>query len=105
MKKIPAPSGLSKESEALWDGIMQEYQIADTAGLMLLETLCKLNDEIIECREMIEKEGLTVLNRYDKPKPHPLLDVERRARGQFLQVLKALNLDLEPLKNVGRPGR
>jgi glutathione S-transferase len=44
-------------------------------------------------------------DRFGQPKPHPLLATERDARAQFLAALKALNLDLEPLRDrVGRPG-
>jgi hypothetical protein len=42
-------------------------------------------------------------DRFDVMKPHPLLAAERDARSQFLQGLKSLNLDLEPLRD--RPGR
>ncbi len=43
------------------------------------------------------------IDRFVQRKPHPLLAAERDARAQMLAALKALNLDLEPLKDRGRP--
>jgi hypothetical protein len=42
-------------------------------------------------------------DRFGAPKPHPLLPIERDSRQAFLAGMKALNLDLEPLRD--RPGR
>jgi hypothetical protein len=36
-----------------------------------------------------------VTSRLGDPKPHPLLAVERDARGQFLVAMRALGLDIE----------
>ena len=56
-------------------------------------------------RRQIEKEGPTSHDRFGQLRGHPLLAVERDARGQFLMALKALNLDLEPVRDrPGRPG-
>ena len=44
-------------------------------------------------------------DRFGQVKSHPLLSVERDSRAQYLAALKALNLDLEPLRDKpGRPG-
>jgi hypothetical protein len=44
-------------------------------------------------------------DRFGAPKPHPLLPIERDSRAAFLAGMKALQLDLEPLRDhPGRPG-
>jgi hypothetical protein len=54
-------------------------------------------------QEAIERDGMTVLDRFGQRKAHPLLPAERDARAQMLAALRALNLDVEPLHE--RPGR
>ena len=56
-----------------------------------------------EAQAAIKEEGPQVKDRFGQSKAHPLLVVERDARSQMLQGLKALNFDLEPLQD--RPGR
>jgi hypothetical protein len=58
-----------------------------------------------EAQDAIKRDGATVMDRFKQPKAHPLLTVERDSRSAMLHALKALNLDLEPLKGApGRPG-
>lgn len=54
-------------------------------------------------QEAIQRDGMTILDRFGQRKAHPLLPAERDARSQMLAALKALNLDVEPLHD--RPGR
>ena len=99
-----APSKLSKEAKKLWLSIKEEYQIDDKAGLLLLTTAFEAFDRLRQCQQAIEDEGATYLDRFNKPKINPLLSVERDARAQMLAALKALNLDIEPLRDgPGKP--
>jgi hypothetical protein len=52
----------------------------------------------------IQRDGLT-LTINEKPMLHPAAKVVKESRSQMMQALKMLNLDLEPLKGVGRPSR
>jgi len=110
LQKIPAmttakspPKGLSTQSKALWKRLASEYAIDDDAGLLLLETAMEARDRMRGAQEAIERDGMTVLDRFGQRKAHPLLPAERDARSQMLAALKALNLDVEPLHD--RPGR
>ena len=102
MKKSP-PKHLSRESKALWRDIVAEYELEDSAGLALLGQACEALDRVRSAQAQIEKDGELVADRFGQLKPHPLLTSERDSRGQFLAALKALNLDLEPLRD--RPTR
>lgn len=106
-----APGHLSKESKRLWRELLEEYSIQDSAGLRILRTTLEAYDRSQSCRLIIDGgngkdgEGMQILDRFSQSKPHPLLTVERDARAAFLAGLKALNLDLEPLRDGrGRPG-
>ena len=85
--------------------IIKEYDISDAAGEALLRTFASSFSLEISCQEQIDREGLTIIDRFDQLKPHPLLTTLRDARSQKLAALKALNLDIEPLHDKpGRPG-
>ena len=104
MKNIQkAPSHLSAEAKKLWDEILSEYSIDDAAGLHILRVSLEAFDRVQEARATIDTQGMTVTDKFGQIKPHPLLATERDSRAAFLAGLKALNLDLEPLRE--RPGR
>jgi len=116
---IHAPPHLSEEASEIYQGIVSEYGINDIAGLRILQVALEAYDRAQSCRVEIEKDGMILddddgfQNRtgslFDsgkktgKRKPHPLLPIERDSRAAFLAGLKALNLDLEPLRD--KPGR
>ena len=88
-----------KEVERLVD----EYNITDSGGENLLMTFAGAYSLELDCQDQISREGLTIKDRFDQDKPHPLLASLRDARAQKLAALKALCLDLEPMKTIGRP--
>ncbi|RIK36221.1 MAG: phage terminase small subunit P27 family [Chloroflexi bacterium] len=103
MKK-QAPKHLSREAKLWWRRLIDEYGIDDNAGLLLVQTAMESFDRMRAAQAAIEADGATVKDRFDQPKAHPLLSVERDARAQMLAALKQLNLDLEPLRDgPGRP--
>ena len=83
---------------------MKEYEIIDPAGLLLLQTALESFDRMRGAQESIATVGATVTDRFGQLRAHPMITVERDARAAMLAALKALNLDLEPLRDgVGRP--
>ena len=106
MKNNPkAPGHLSTDSRRLWRELVAEYDIGDRAGVLLLTTAMEARDRMKAATKTIENEGQSVTDRFGQVRAHPLLVVERDARAAMLSALKALNLDLEPLRDrPGRPG-
>ena len=105
MKTVRCPRHLSAEARKIWREILSEYQIEDAAGLRILRVSLESFDRAQAARKAIDKEGMTVTDKFGQKKPHPLLPIERDSRAAFLAGLKALNLDLEPLRpGPGRPG-
>lgn len=84
--------------------IQDEYEISDSGGLQYLETFTSAFALELRAEAAIKADGLTNVDRFGQIKSHPLLSVVRDARSQKLSALKSLNLDIEPLKTVGRPG-
>lgn len=99
-----APSHLSKAAQGIFKGLVTEYGISDVAGLRILQAACESWDRAAAARREIDRAGMVVLDKNNQAKSHPLLTVERDNRAAFLQALKSLNLDLEPLHSgPGRP--
>ena len=84
--------------------LQKTYRITDAGGKNILDVFESALMTVLECQEVIGKDGLKIEDRWGQQKPHPLLSVLRDARAQVLSSLKSLCLDLEPLKGVGRPG-
>jgi P27 family predicted phage terminase small subunit len=98
------PTHISAAAKRLWSDIFAEYSIDDAAGLAILRVSLEAFDRSQEARKVVKKQGMTVSGRDGQVRSHPLLTVERDNRAAFLAGLKALNLDLLPLKKPGRPG-
>jgi hypothetical protein len=103
MKK-PKFLGYSPKTRKFLQSIFSEYEISDAAGLQLLTVAGACMDRMQEAEDLLKKEGLTVPDRCGGSKLHPANIILKDSRAHFLAALKALNLDLEPLKTVGRPG-
>lgn len=98
------PLHLSIEAAGWFERLVAEYGIEDDAGLLTLQTAMEAFDRMRQCQQAVAEDGPQVRDRFDQCKPHPLLTVERDCRSQMLAALKALNLDLEPLRDgPGRP--
>lgn len=99
-----APPGLSVAARGWWKKLIAEYEIADQAGLLLLQTALEAFDRMKQAQKLIKQDGAVVNDRFGQPRAHPAATIERDARAAMLSALKALNLDLEPLRDgAGRP--
>jgi phage terminase small subunit len=98
------PKHLSRSAKQLWRDLTIEYSLDDAAGLRILRSALESLDRAEAAREAIERDGLLIRDRWGQDKVNPLCAVERDARSSFLHAMKALCLDIEPLRDkVGRP--
>ena len=105
--KLPKrpPLDLSDAAKAWYTAVRREYAIDDPGGLWLLETAAHAYARMEDARTRIAEEGPIIPDRAGCPRAHPMLQVERDARSGLIQSLKALHLDLEPVRDrIGRPG-
>lgn len=85
--------------------LIDEYGITDAGGLLYLRTFADAYTQELNAMDIVAVDGLTLKDRFGQIKAHPLCGPIRDARSQKLAALKALNLDLEPLRDApGRPG-
>lgn len=107
MKKFThkPPKHLSSAANVWFRELQREYDIHDVAGVSLLTAAAESWDRCTSAREAIAKDGGPIIrDRFEQLKPHPACAIERDARAQFIAALKALNLDIEPLRDgPGRP--
>ncbi len=93
------PDHLSREARSLWRRLCDEYGISDAGGLAILAQAGEALDRLRVCQSQIAKDGPIIIDRFGQQKVHPLLSVERDCRSAFLAAIKALGLDIEPLKD------
>lgn len=103
--KIKFKKHIRRESRTEVRKLINEYDILDAGGINLLLIYADADTAERNAQDIINTEGMTVLDRFNQVKSHPLLTTARDARSQKLAALKALNLDIEPLRpGPGRPG-
>jgi len=93
------PAHLGEAGAQLWAAIVQQYRIGDGAGLVLVTTAAECLDRMRQAQEAIREHGLLVADRYGGKRQNPACVVERAARDGMINALKALNLNLEPLRD------
>lgn len=100
------PDHLRPAGKAFFASVVSEYGIADAAGAALLSTAAECLDRMRAAQASIAEHGELVTDRYGAPKLNPACALEKDARSGFLAAMRALNLDLEPLRDgPGRPAQ
>lgn len=97
------PAHLGRDGAALWRQLAVEYSIVDAGGQALLTAACEALDRMRQAQEAIARDGAVIPDRYGCPKTHPAANLERDSRNGFLAAMRALRLDVEPPKPIGRP--
>ncbi len=99
---VKPPQHLSREAKGWWRKLVAEWELGDDA-LLLLRAALESFDRCNQARLLLDKDGLTVLDRFGQAKIHPAAAIERDARLQMVRCWRALNLDVDPPHE--RPGR
>lgn len=94
-KPPPAPKGLSAEARAVWVRLHKEFNLVDAGAVEVLHAGLRAYEQMRRAEAIVEREGLTVLDRYGVPKMHPAFAVGKTARGQWLVALRMLGLHRE----------
>lgn len=105
MRKTATSSKTIESRARAWiKKISKEFGIDDAGGTLILEELERALVTELRAEAVLAKEGHSFSDRFGQRRAHPLAAVARDARAQVLASLKALNLDLEPLRDgPGRP--
>jgi hypothetical protein len=87
----------------LFRQLISEFAIDDSGSVSLLVTAMEAHQRMRRARERVAKDGEVFKNRFGELRPHPCIAVERDARDGYLRALRALRLELKPVKATGRP--
>jgi len=84
--------------------IERDYCVSDPAGLIYINQAREALKRMRQAQIALERDGISVVDRYGQIKMHPAATVEKNSRLAMFKALAALHLDVEPLKNAaGRP--
>jgi P27 family predicted phage terminase small subunit len=89
-----APMHLTKKTKEWFNKMLAEYELEEH-HLKILVAAAESLDRIDEARETVEKEGAYFQDRFDQPKAHPALSVEKDNKVLFARLIRELNLDIE----------
>ena len=92
-KNAPPPKHLEKPERILWGKIVALYSF-DDAALALLASAMEAHGRMRRCREIVDRDGEVISDRFGQSKPNPATTIERDARSAFHQAMKMLSLDL-----------
>ena len=101
-QKIVAPKYLKAKTREWFESVIKDYEL-EPHHIRLLTMAAESWDEAQAAREVVAKEGLTYIDRFDCPKARPEVAIERDCRTSFARLLRELCLDIDPPKETGRP--
>lgn len=98
MKKAQEKPGkqghLKAETHEWWQDLQREY-VLEPHHIRLLTLAAEAWDRCQQAREVIDREGLTYVDRFGSPKSRPEIAIERDARLAFARLIRELNLDID----------
>ena len=97
-RTVRTPGHLSSKSKSFYKRVVSEYDL-ENHHLKLLRLACESWDRGQQAREVIEKEGLTFIDKTGQPKPRPEVKIENDCRIGFARLLRELQLDATPAES------
>ena len=88
----PPPDHLSPAMQAWWQAIVRDYDL-DPHHLCLLEAACDAWHRMVQARETLARDGLTVTTK-SGTKKHPAAGIDSRLA--FARLVRELDLDCAP---------
>ncbi|MCL4854019.1 MAG: P27 family phage terminase small subunit [Bryobacteraceae bacterium] len=95
MKTARAPENLSPAARRWWTRLQREYADWTPDGLILLESALQAFDRWQQARAEIDRDGITLLDRFGQRRMNPACTVERDSRSAMVSTMRALGLDSE----------
>jgi P27 family predicted phage terminase small subunit len=98
-----APRGLSTAMRRWWRDVAEGFGL-EPHHLRLLEAACRAWDRMTQAAEILARDGITIEDRYGKPKAHPAVGIERDSRLAFARLVRELGFDVADT-DAARPPR
>jgi hypothetical protein len=98
------PKHLRKPTQTWVKSVLSEYDLEEH-HFKLLVSAADSWDRICASREVIDRDGMTYLDRFGQPKPRPEIAIERDNKILLARLLRELALDAEPPPEAPRAPR
>ena len=97
-----APKYLMPSTTAWYESVCAEFELQDH-HLHLLRLAAEALDRAEQARVIIEREGIIIMDRFEQPRTHPAVAIERDSRIAYARLLRELDLDTEAPRQASRP--
>ena len=94
-RRPKAPAHLAPATAKWWRQVQDDY-LLEPHHVRLLTLAAEAWDRNQSAREIIDKEGLTYLDRFEAPRTRPEVAIERDTRLGFARLIRELDLDVDP---------
>ncbi len=95
-RRIPkAPEHLGEQGRRFWSRVVEAFELLPQ-DLDRLEGAAKALDRAAAAREILDREGLVVRDRFGQHREHPAARLETQAWGTFRLLVRELGIDDEP---------
>lgn len=98
------PAHLSAPSAAWYSAVVDAYEL-EPWQYRTLAVAAEAHDRMVQARDLVTAEGITVADRFGQHRAHPALAVERDSRTAYLRAVRELNLELDDPSQPPRPPR
>jgi hypothetical protein len=99
---IKPPPHLRPDTREWFSSVINEYELAEH-HVRLLTLAGEAWDGGQQAREVLDREGLTYIDRFGAPRARPEISVERDSRIAFARLLSEMSLDADPPPEPSRP--
>ena len=86
------PAHLKTTTKKWWKLVTDEYEL-DSHHLKLLQAACEAWDRLQDAREVLNRDGVSYIDRFNAPRARPEVAVERDSRIGFARLVRELGLD------------
>ena len=100
--KNASPAHLRPATRRWFDDVMSEYQL-ESHHVRLLTLAAEAWDRCAAAREVLDRDGISYIDRFQAPRARPEVAVERDSRIAFARLLRELALDVAAPDESYRP--
>jgi P27 family predicted phage terminase small subunit len=101
-RKVNPPRHLSTSSRRWFRGVVDVFEL-EAHHVKILTLACEAWDRAQQARQEILEHGMTYKDRFDAPRAHPAVAIERDARLAFARLVRELDLDADTTPATTRP--
>lgn len=104
-KSTYKPPGHLRAETAKWFTKLCDEYVFEDHHVRLLTLIAETWDRGQTAREIIERDGMTFVDRFGTPRPRPEVKIEKDCSIAFARLLREMNLDIERPSETRPPRR